>query len=383
MEARGERTARSAKERLSGVELLKILAMLIIITSHIVQTISTGNGYIEQNFDVLDLNAASSNIQYLALSVMRMGGGSIIFFVCSAWFLLDSKQVKADKVFRMLTEVWFASVAILIIVYAVRDGSIAPKLIKRSLFPTFYNNNWYVTCYILFYLMHTQLNKVIYSLSQPALLKSTLLLAFLYIFVNYIDAEHFFTTSLTLWVAIYFCVAYIKLYMPRVTASRKAGAAFVLVGYGGHCAIIALTNYLGLHIPSLSSKVLHWSSLCSPFLILAAIGLCIIAVSLKFKSRAVNTISGLSLLIYIIHENPLMGTYVRPYIIGIIYEKVGYTHVALWVLALAAVIFLCTAAVSMLYKVCLQKFVYKISDKIYSLLRGIYGKIEPFLLRIK
>lgn len=123
--------------------------------------------------------------------------------------------------------------------------------------------------------------------------------------------------------------------------------------------------------------------LCSPFLILAAIGLCNIAVSLKFKSRAVNTISGLSLIIYIIHENPLMGTYVRPYIIGIIYEKVGYTHVVLWVLALAAVIFLCTAAVSMLYKVCLQKFVYKISDKIYSLLRGIYGKIEPFLLRIK
>ncbi|MCD8065665.1 MAG: hypothetical protein LUE15_00585, partial [Oscillospiraceae bacterium] len=69
-------------------------AMLIIITSHIVQTISTGNGYIEQNFDVLDLNAASSNMQYLALSVMRMGGGSIIFFVCSAWFLLDSKRVR-------------------------------------------------------------------------------------------------------------------------------------------------------------------------------------------------------------------------------------------------------------------------------------------------
>ncbi|MCD8255512.1 MAG: hypothetical protein LUC36_08250, partial [Oscillospiraceae bacterium] len=285
MEARGEQTARSAKERLSGVELLKILVMLIIITSHIVQTISTGNGYIEQNFDVLDLNAASSNIQYLTLSIMRMGGGSIIFFVCSAWFLLDSKRVMADKVFRILTEVWFVSVAILIIVYAVRNGNIAPKLIKRSFFPTFYNNNWYVTCYILFYLMHTQLNKVIYSLSQPALLKSTLLLAFLYIFVNYIDAEHFFTSSLMLWVAIYFCVAYIKLYMPRVTASSRAGAAFVLVGYGGHCAIIALTNYLGLHIPSLSSKVLHWSSLCSPFLILAAIGLCIIAVSLKFKSR--------------------------------------------------------------------------------------------------
>ncbi|MCD8375213.1 MAG: hypothetical protein LUC20_09020, partial [Oscillospiraceae bacterium] len=66
MEVSGEQAARSAKERLSGVELLKILAMLIIITSHIVQTISTGNGYIEQNFDVLDLNAASSNIQYLA-----------------------------------------------------------------------------------------------------------------------------------------------------------------------------------------------------------------------------------------------------------------------------------------------------------------------------
>ncbi|MCD7791893.1 MAG: hypothetical protein LUG92_00640, partial [Oscillospiraceae bacterium] len=225
----------------------------------------------------------------------------------------------------MLTEVWFVSAAILLIVYAAYRGNISTKLIVKSIFPTAFGNNWYITCYILFYLIHTQLNRAIYSLSQSALLKCSMLLAFLYMFVNYIHSGHFYTNGLILWVAIYFCMAYMKLYLKHTAASRTANAVFVLVGYGGHCAIIALTNYLGLHIPFFSDKLLHWNTNCSPFLILAAIGLFNLANSLKFKNRTVNTISGLSLLVYIIHENLLLRTYVRPYIIGIIYEKVGYT----------------------------------------------------------
>lgn len=82
MDTHGKLTARSSAERFSGVELLKILAMLIIITSHVVQTIGSENTYTALNFDVVSLQSASNDMQQLVLSVMRMGG--VILYSLSA-----------------------------------------------------------------------------------------------------------------------------------------------------------------------------------------------------------------------------------------------------------------------------------------------------------
>ncbi|MCD8065667.1 MAG: hypothetical protein LUE15_00595, partial [Oscillospiraceae bacterium] len=93
MDTHGKLTARSSAERFSGVELLKILAMFIIITSHVVQTISSENTHTALNFDVVSLQFASNDMQQLVLYVMRMGGVNTILFICYAGFLLERIRV--------------------------------------------------------------------------------------------------------------------------------------------------------------------------------------------------------------------------------------------------------------------------------------------------
>ena len=76
----------------SGVELLKIIAVILIVISHVVLTLITENEYIPYSDYLLDCTHATTNVTVLLLAVMRHFGalGNWIFFVASAWFLLDS-----------------------------------------------------------------------------------------------------------------------------------------------------------------------------------------------------------------------------------------------------------------------------------------------------
>ena len=76
------------KERKSGVELLKLFAILLIIISHITQTLQEANPYISISGYIWDFSFASMNIQGMALQFMRSFGvfGNLVFFICSAWF---------------------------------------------------------------------------------------------------------------------------------------------------------------------------------------------------------------------------------------------------------------------------------------------------------
>ena len=69
-----------------------------------------------------------------------------------------------------------------------------------------------------------------------------------------------------------------------------------------------------------------------------AVGLFNIARTVRFSNDAVNCISGLTLLIYIVHENLILRTYYRPAMANYVYEHYDYDHIIVWVLILAAVI---------------------------------------------
>ena len=93
----------------------------------------------------------------------------------------------------MLLEVWSISVTILAVTYILRSGNIEAKMVMESLLPTTFAANWYMTCYLLFYLLHPTLNEIIGRMSQKELLRTASLLAVLYIGFNFIKSSFFFS----------------------------------------------------------------------------------------------------------------------------------------------------------------------------------------------
>lgn len=367
--------------RLSGVEFLKIIAIFLIVVSHTVQTL---HSYMPDNDYAMRLERATADVSHFILSLLLYCGqlGNCIFFVCSAWFLLDSKKVKLKKELFMILEIWTVSVFFLIVSLPIMGKDIDIKFIITSFMPTTFSVYWYLTCYILFYPIHTTLNKIIYSMSQKQLLTVSGIMFILYCCFNFIVGDKFCSSHLIIWVTLYFTLGYIKLYLKDYVKNLKVNYLFLIIGIIGNIGIVFLTNFLGLHIDFFSDQLLHWSHYRSPFLILIAVSALNIANHVVFVNKFINRISGFSLLVFIIHQSTIFKTYLRPLIFIYIHDKFGYDYILLWALAVAACIFLASVFIAWLYTESLQKLVLKVTDKLYILLSKIYNTITEKLMLI-
>lgn len=236
---------------------------------------------------------------------------------------------------------------------------------------------------MIFLFVYPWLNKLIALTDQKQLLGITIFSSSLWIVGDYFKGDMFFTSALVLWVTIYFLIAYLKLYCRQVMANTKVGFMLLFVGILGYIAQVVVTNYVGLYlISAFSDKVLRWNNNCCPFFLMISIGSMIIALQATYRIRIINYISGLSMFVYLIHENYLFRRYTRPAIWQYLYLNYGYAHVVMMDIAFAVVLFLLSLVVSAVYKETLQRLVTKISNKLFSMLTILYGRVERMILKI-
>lgn len=374
---------RLISRRNSSIELLKIVGIILIVISHVVQTLHSNNDYVIENDYILDISTATTNIQQLILTILRYSGalGNSIFFICSAWFLLDNDKVDKKKILHMLMNVWVVSITILIAVYIIRGGNLPIQLIIKQILPTTFENNWYITCYLLFYPLHPFLNRLIKSMEQKILLKSTLVLLFLYVGVNYILSGRFFSSPIILWITLYFAIAYMKFYLADLSNNVKFNILTFGIGFVGNIGIVCLTNFLGLRFEIFSDELLRWNSNCSPLLLLMAFSMFNIARGVRFENNIVNYISRLSLLIYIFHENLLLRTFYRPQLWNYVYKQFGYEDILIWTLILVVLVFSFGLITSIIYRNTMEKIITIVCDWLYPILQKFYIKIERNIMK--
>ena len=368
----------------SGIELLKIFAIFVIVINHTVQSLTNEAYNIPNNGFVIDISRATTNIQCILLQIFRHFGvlGNSVFFICSAWFLLKSKNWNKKKWLFMVIEIWVVSIVIFIITYIILHGNISIGIIISSLFPTTFGNNWYMTCYLLFYPIHPILNSIVNMMNQRQLFRSKLVMVFLYVFMNFINCSWFFSSAIILWITIYFAIAYMQKYLMSFVDNIRENIILFIIGVIGFIGIILITDICGLYSQVLSDKVMRWVNNCNPFLLAMSIAMFNIARNIHFKNRFINYISKLSLLIYIIHENIILRTYFRPAMWNYVYKRFGYSDVIQWVFIISFIIFIFGILCSILYVLTLQRFVNKVSGKLYEVVRIKYLLFEKFCLMI-
>ena len=370
--------SKSLSHRNSSIELLKVFAIILIVISHVVQTLGSSFDFLPFNSYVLNFSAATTDPKILILALLRHSGawGNTIFFICSAWFFIDEDKVNYRKMLNMLLDVWFVSVIIFIIVSAFGNLNLSWKDALHQFLPNFYSNNWYITCYVLFYLFHDKLNLIIESLNQRRHFRVASIMAILYIAINFIQGGHFASSELIVWMTIYFCIAYMKKYMADLSNNIKFNIYFAIIMFACHIGLVCFTNLLGLRLSFFEKYLLHWNGNNNPFLILATVGMLNIARNTQFESKTINYISKLSLLIYITTENLLLRQYYRPRMWQYVYDNFGYTHILFWVLILVIIVFVFGLLSSIVYHHTIQKIVSKISEKLYGVIKSIWIKLE-------
>lgn len=344
--------------RKSNYELLKIIAIFLIILSHTVPFYGDN-----ESISYVDLNCAHTNFQITILSFFRYFGqlGNAVFIITSAFFLLESRKVKIRKVASIMLSTFLISLTYLII-YAACGVELGFQEILSSLFPILAKQYWFITCYLIIYLLHPILNLIVNNLPDCRLLLFVLLIVLIAIL---------YPTNILYFILYYFLTALFKRNFVKFCNSTAKNLAVFLICLSMYCSSAFIMNFLGLKYTYLSQSVMMLNKLINPCLFFTALSLLNLFGKLDLKNCAINFISSLSLLVYVIHENILFYTYTKPYVFSIIYYNFTYSYIALWCLLGALLTLILSALIAALFKISIGKLIEKACFKLEAKITDI------------
>ncbi len=348
------------QERQSGIELLKLTAMLVIVLSHVIQSIGQRSAdYPIYNSMIIDLTEVTKNPQHVIMALLwsMVMWGVNVFFVASAWFLCKREKPDFRKPLQLAADVWVVSV-IFLAVYLISGMPVSGKLTVKSLFPNIFSNNWFITCYLLVYLLHPVLNTICEHIDRKTHL-ITVIAGLIYCVITTVSEDLLFYSKLIVAVIVYLTVVYVRKYESERADKPGLNRTVFTVCLILDVFIILMINVLGQRIGMLEHELMHMQRLENPLLIIMAITSFNLFRNIDMHSGVINHLSALTLYLYIIHENILFRTYTRPVIWSGLINRYGDDHVLICALCYAVVLFLAALAVSEIYFRTLHKAVVK------------------------
>ena len=373
------------KEKESGIELYKVIAIFLIVLSHVIQTLTEPNyvlGIGEGTF--INIATATTDLDVLLLALFRICGalGNNMFFICSAWFLVNSKKMSLKKVIRMILDVWIINMIVFWGLHAIGIQFQVSDTV-RTFFPTTFANNWYITCYLLFYLIHPFLNRMLEQLNISEHFALTSFLFMIYFIIPVLPLEEinlFFANELVIFLATYVIVSFIKIYKNEWTENLKLNEGILFVSIVSYVVLILSVDYLGLRTNYFLNRLVRWNMNNSLFMFLIAFSSFNMMKKKKFINRTINYFSSLSLLVYIFHENLAFRRYFRPVIEFSILRRFGIEHAFICAVFMAVSLAILSFIISAIYKIFFTKIVSKLSSIISQNIQTLWKKYERLVI---
>lgn len=353
------------------VELLKILGMLLIVICHITTDLFSNHLSVEGSTEYLiQISSQISIPQYFICLLAFFGGalGNFLFLIPSVYFMIGKEQCDYKKLLRILFDAWVISILWLLSILIYKKGDVSLKYIIKAIFPTSFNNNWYITSYIIFALICPLLNKALSHLNCRTFIPVLVFVILFYFVIGFV------TNIYNSFTPICFCVSFIIMYFFKnykhdLIDNVKLNIVLLLVGFFGLIAFLAILNALSFYFRI--GNLTRWYSMANPFLFLSGFSAFNLALKAKFKSKFINYLSSLSLLVYVIHGNLLFQDYLRQKWWIYVYNNYGIQQILLWLLTVSVVLFIISIIAALIYRFSLGKIVKWISDKCYLLISKI------------
>ena len=276
-----------AHVRNSSLELLRIIAVLMIIASHLSQ-----HGGFEFQRESITLNRLWQ--QFLFLGGQR---GNDMFILISGYFLVSSQKIKLSRLLRVVLP--FALYGLLISALISYSGS---EVFSAALLQKTLDYWWFIWIYIVLYMLHPYLNMFLNRLSQEEY-KTYLKAVFIYwCIIPTLTMWNFGGSPLIDFVCVYSVGGYFRLW-----GNNSGGRKFIMYGIAFMLAdwlILLLIDIIGLKYEVVAENALYFCGMMKPCTIGAAV--CFFLGFRKLNmphSRIINILAGASLGVYMLHEN--------------------------------------------------------------------------------
>ena len=207
----------------------------------------------------------------------------------------------------------------------------------------------------MLYLLHSGLNTLIHTMNKALHSLVAVVLFVMYSGLFLFSKRNFYYSSrLIVFIMIYIVVAYIKLYHDNT----KIGMMFLVVGFSGFAFEL---NEFPLFVRG--ERITYWSNIQNPFLILAILGIIVLLSKSVFSNKAVNYFSGLSLIVYLVHEDASFRAIVRPQIWNNISINLSNHSLLIRFMIFASIIVLYGVGVSMIIQETIMPLIDKMCDR--------------------
>lgn len=196
----------------------------------------------------------------------------------------------------------------------------------------------------------------------------------------------YFNTNLVDFIGIYIIVGFIKKWMNKEKYGI-AGKKLLIIGMSGWISGTAILNMLGLAVTVFQGRMHSINHFSNPFFICIGIGLVLMASNGHFYSKRINYLSGMSLLVYVIHAHRYMIDYVRHYVFDWILERYSYRCLSVWIVLFAIILYGISMALSVIYTVTIQKTIHKLSEWVGAVIEKrmlcLAGKMEKRMREVQ
>ncbi|WP_029201568.1 acyltransferase family protein [Oribacterium sp. NK2B42] len=133
---------RQEKLRDSRYELIRIIAMILIMASHCVKFTIGDYGFINQ--------PATFNYIVAMIAIMFGNVGTYLFIILTCWFSTGRVSFKAKRVTKMLWQTWTTCILCILIALVFKMKTINKVYIIRELITPFDTQYWFVTTIVVF-----------------------------------------------------------------------------------------------------------------------------------------------------------------------------------------------------------------------------------------
>ncbi|MBF6626527.1 acyltransferase family protein [Aerococcaceae bacterium zg-BR9] len=323
------------KKRNSHFELLRIIAMFMIVISHF-----SYHGTFEQP----EITTPTT----FFLDVLRIGGktGSNIFVMISAYYLVK-KSFKLDRVLAIVIQTLFYSLIILGLFALFDPQQITERRLFQSIviFPETY---WFVTSYVVLLLIAPLLNYLIESLSQKAYFYTLSALTLFGVVMPTLNMMiPIFDNNILWFIYVYLLIVYIKKYDWFIRVSWKRWTLLLVTTFISLVGVIALYHQWSFFDANKLGETSRFLNQWSIFILTLSLSFMMLARSLQpISIRKINLVAAGMFDVYLIHEHPLSRDLIWNYIdIGdmdtgyeIFFKGLGFTVLLFIGLALISIV---------------------------------------------
>ena len=292
------------KKRNIGIDLLRIVCMLMVVTLHVI-----GHGGGTKAAVMFSAKYESAwLIDILCFCAVDC------YAIITGYVMCESK-VKASNIINLWMQVVFYSVLLTIGMMIIVPGSVGVKTLLYSLFPVTYNSYWYFSSYVGMAFFLPFINRWLNNVSKRELKKFIIIdigIICLFPVIMQSDPFRFNYGYSMIWLTLmYILGAYIKKFVDLEKISKKK------------CLIVYLASnvflWINKFIVDFSINTIipgnreHGSALIqynSIFVVISAVALFMFFVKLNINSKllkkSIGILSSVSFGVYLIHVHPIV-----------------------------------------------------------------------------